>query len=180
MTVDVGVGITTNNWNELTISWNNQPGNGTYIGYILNGGFPFYIPLDESDFTNNEITLTLYGKRGEVDGYLAGTSREGAFITSERPHVRFTYEGIDPLIILGITITVIAIPSIIGLIIFLMRRSKKKFQSRMITPPDQLAQTAPDEVSPYKVSKARFCTQCGAQVITETTYCTNCGAKLRN
>ena len=175
-TVDVGVGISSNNWSELTITWNNQPGNGTYIGYMLNTGVPFTIPVDVNDFTNGEITITLYGRRGGSDGYLAGPTREGALLDSDIPRIIFTYEGVDPIIITWIFIAVITISSIVGLTVFLLKTNKKKFAARVMQPP--LPATQIKSIS-ARSPGGTICTECGTQVVSRTNFCTNCGALLK-
>ena len=175
-TVNVGVGITSNNWSELTITWNNQPGNGTYYGHILNTGNPFSIPVDENDFTNGEITLTLYGRGGDSDGFLGGTTREGAWGNFDTPRVRFTYEGLDPIIIMWVLIAVITISSIVGLTVFLLRRHKKKFAARVMQAP--LPATQIKSTSTRSV-RGTFCSECGTPVVSRTNFCTNCGALLK-
>ena len=121
--VDLGVGITSNNWSEFNITWNDQPGDVTFIGSYLNDGTPITIPVDENDFTNGEITLILYGRGGDSDGYLVGSSRE-AHSDFYKPRVSFTFEGLDPVIILWILIAVITISSIVGLTVFLLKRNR--------------------------------------------------------
>jgi len=173
-TVNLGGGITSNNWVENTITWNNQPGNGTYIGYVLNTGVPFSIPVDADDFTNGEITITLYGRGGDSDGYIAGTTREGAWGNVDMPRVRFTYEGLDPIIIMGIIITLITISSIVGLVVFLVRRNKKKSAYRPIQPPLPATQ-----IDPYRTGESKFCSECGSLIGPKKEFCTSCGAKLK-
>ena len=152
-TINVGAGITANNWQELTINWDNQPGNGTSVEEILNNGMDVLIPVDESDFTNNEITITLYSRDGENDGYIVGASREGASFDYEVPHINLTYESIDPMLIAGIIMGVVGSAGIFGVIIYLVKNHGKK-----------------------KISEnGNFCTACGAEIIGGAKFCSNCG-----
>ena len=74
---DVGGRITSNNWDETTITWNNKPSHGKYVGHIWNDGFAFRIPLKPEDFIDGIISICLYGREGDYDGYIR------AFVRSE-------------------------------------------------------------------------------------------------
>ena len=94
--VNVGVCIIYESWDERSITWNIKPNHTTRHGRILCDGFDFYVPMKPKDFINNKITICLYGIGAESDGYLLGSSKEGASNDDDIPLVYLEYKGIDP------------------------------------------------------------------------------------
>ena len=94
--VNIGVCIIYDSWDELSITWNNKPNRTTQFGHILCDGFNFHALVKPKHFKNNELTICLYGIGGGSDGYLSGTSKEGASNDNGSPYVHLEYKGIDP------------------------------------------------------------------------------------
>ncbi|MFX1235213.1 MAG: GTP-binding protein [Promethearchaeota archaeon] len=94
--VNVGACIIFESWDEMSITWNNKPNRTALYGRIICDGFDFNVPVKPKHFINNEITICLYGIGGESDGYLLGTSKEGASSDDYIPLVHLQYKGIDP------------------------------------------------------------------------------------
>lgn len=104
--VHVGANLTYDSWDEMTITWNNKPSGGRYRGHIYCDGFDFNIPLKPENFTNDEVTVCLYGKGGESDGFIQGDSKEGASSKDEVPFIKLTYDDkIEPIIIIIVIVT---------------------------------------------------------------------------
>ncbi len=129
--VHVGANLTYDSWDEMTITWNNKPSGGRYRGHIYCDGFDFNIPLKPENFTNDEITVCLYGKGGEGDGFIQGDSKEGASSNSEVPFIKLTYDDkIEPIFIVILIIALGMIGLATGLVILVARKLKKKSKER--------------------------------------------------
>jgi Ras-related protein Rab-2A len=113
--VNVGACIISDNWDEMSITWNNKPNKTRQYGHILCDGFDFNIPVKLKHFTNNKITICLYGIGGGSDGYLLGNSKEGASSDDDLPHVYLEYKGIDPNFYIGYIIAYIVIFAVTAL-----------------------------------------------------------------
>ena len=130
--IDIGVNLTHNNWDEMTITWNNKPESISYKGHILCDGFDFRIPIDLDQIIDDGISVCLYGKQEGEEGYIQGYSKEGASHNKQIAWIELSYIGYDP-IVLGVIVRVgLLILGIIGLIIltsiliiFLANRVKK-------------------------------------------------------
>ena len=131
--VDVGVNLTYERWDETAITWNNKPDHKSYRGHILNDGFSFNIPLKPANLTKNEVTISLYGKRGVTDGYIQGPSREGASDEHEVPFIRVTYPQIDPIVLTAITVGSILIFCVVILGLYLETRNREMKINQYIT-----------------------------------------------
>jgi len=107
--VNVGACIIFDNWDEMSITWNNKPNKTRLYGRILCDGFDFNVPVKPKHFTNNEITICLYGIGGGSDGYLLGNSKEGASTDDDIPLVSLEYKGINPNFYIGYIIAYVVI-----------------------------------------------------------------------
>ena len=128
---DIGVNLTRNNWDEMTISWNNRPESITYMGHILCDGFDFRIPVDLDQFTDDGVSICLYGKQEGGGEYIQGYSKEGASNSDQIAWIKLYYIGYDPIvlgIILRVVISVLCIIGMIIIAIFLVigRKHKQK------------------------------------------------------
>lgn len=94
--VNVAACIIYEGWDELGITWNNKPNHTTQYGSILCDGFSFSVPVKPKHFINNRITICLYGIGAESDGFLSGSSKEGALNDEDIPHAVLEYNGIEP------------------------------------------------------------------------------------
>jgi len=129
--VHVGANLTYDSWDEMTITWNNKPSGGRYRGHIYCDGFDFNIPLKPENFTNGEVTVCLYGKGGESDGFIQGDSKEGASSKGEVPVIKLTYDDkIEPIFIVILIIVLVTIGLVTGLAILVARKLKKKSITR--------------------------------------------------
>ena len=115
--IDIGVNLTLNNWDEMTITWNNRPEPTTYKGHILCDGFDFRIPVDLDQILDGGISICLYGKQSGEEGYIQGYSKEGASYRGQIARIELSYPGFDPIIFWGIMRALILIGGIIGLIV---------------------------------------------------------------
>ncbi|MFX0043964.1 MAG: DNRLRE domain-containing protein [Candidatus Hodarchaeota archaeon] len=127
-TVNVGANITHDTWDEMTITWNNKPQQGKYRGYIINDGFDFSIPLKPENFTNEEVTICLYGRGGINDGYIQGNSREGG----SDPFIRLSYDQLDPIVLNSIIVGTIMIVIVIAIFIYLELKKPSKLVAPML------------------------------------------------
>ena len=107
--VNVGACIIFETWDELSITWNNKPNPTALYGHIVCDGFDFNVPVKQKHFIKNEITICLYGIGGESDGYLLGTSKEGASSDDDIPLAYLKYKGIDPNFYIGYIIAYVVI-----------------------------------------------------------------------
>ncbi|MFX1346982.1 MAG: DNRLRE domain-containing protein [Promethearchaeota archaeon] len=115
--IDIGVNLTHNNWDEMTITWNNKPESIAYKGHILCDGFDFRIPIDLDQVIDDGISVCLYGKQEGEEGYIRGYSKEGASHNEQIAWIELSYIGYDP-IVLGMFVKVgLLILGIIGLFI---------------------------------------------------------------
>ena len=118
---DIGANLTGNNWDEMTITWNNKPDSIFYMGHILCDGFDFRIPVNLDQFTDDGISVYLYGKQEGKGEYIQGYSKEGASDNDQIAWIKLSYTGYDPGVfwdILGLIYRVlILIFGIIALII---------------------------------------------------------------
>jgi len=103
--IDIGVNLTHNNWDEMTITWNNKPESISYKGHILCDGFEFRIPIDLDEIIDDGISVCLYGKQEGEEGYIQGYSKEGASHNEQIAWVELSYIGYDP-IVLGMVIDI--------------------------------------------------------------------------
>lgn len=94
--VNVGACIIYETWDELSITWNNKPNRTALYGRIVCDGFDFNVPVKPKHIINNEITICLYGRGAGSDGYLLGSSKEGASNEDDIPLVYLEYKGINP------------------------------------------------------------------------------------
>ena len=94
--VNVGVCMIYESWDESTITWNNRPNRTALFGHILCDGFNFHASVKPKHFVNSEITICLYGRGAEKDGYLSGNSKEGASNDDNIPLVSLRFKGINP------------------------------------------------------------------------------------
>ncbi|MFX0176870.1 MAG: DNRLRE domain-containing protein [Candidatus Hodarchaeota archaeon] len=115
--IDIGVNLTTNNWDEMTITWNNKPESITYKGHILCDGFDFRIPVDLDQITDDGVSVCLYGKQEGDIGYIQGYSKEGASYNDQIAWIELSYIGYDPIVFGMIVRIVLLTLGIIGLII---------------------------------------------------------------
>ena len=145
--VDVGVNFTDNGWSEETITWNDKPIQNRYMGHLINDGFNFYIPLSADDIINGKVSVCLYGKRGDADGYIRGSSKEGALDEDEVPLIRLKYEGMDPLVVTAIVLGSVVTCGIIALFIYLELRKVPSAKKNRYIPHRQPFQYS----KPYKV-----------------------------
>lgn len=114
--VDVGANLTYESWDELTITWNSKPNTSVYRGHILCDGFDFRIPLRSDQIINDGVSVFLYGRGGEGDGYIQGYSKEGASSNNNIAWIELSYKGIDPTILKSLSIAGIIICIILGTI----------------------------------------------------------------
>ncbi|MHA1884195.1 MAG: DNRLRE domain-containing protein [Promethearchaeota archaeon] len=127
--VDVGANLTYASWNESDITWNNKPSAIIYRGHIVNDGFNFNIPLTPENFSNEEVTICLYGKGGVSDGYIRGTSKESVSQSQKIPFIELTYDDISP----GFIVSMISlISSIFSVYLFFLIKSIKKARRKKI------------------------------------------------
>lgn len=120
--VNVGCNLTYESWDETTITWDNKPNNSVYYAYILCDGFGFRIPLNPEHVINGEVTLCLFGRGGEDDGFIQGNSREGAPHENVPPNIWIHYEGLDPFFLTGAIVAYFVIGVIITLYLVLRNR----------------------------------------------------------
>ncbi len=118
--VDVGINLTSDSWDELSITWNNKPNQGEYRGNVLyDDRFNIIrIPLRSEDLTTTEISICLYGRGGDTDGYIQGNSKEGASNGQGTPYIRLFYDKYDQFIgsiLVGVTLFLIVFFLFIGL-----------------------------------------------------------------
>jgi len=126
--VDVGVNVTYDLWDEMSLTWNNKPNESVYQGHILCDGFDFGIPLKSEHIVNDRVGVFLYGMGGETDGYIQTNSKEGASSSSDIAWIELHYFGIDPRIINGLSIAGLVIGIIVILILVAASTSKKRVQ----------------------------------------------------
>lgn len=107
--VNVGCNLTYESWDEMTITWNNKPNASFHFGHILCDGFGFRINLRPEDIINDEVTICLYGRGGEDDGYIQGPSREGTPDFDDPPSLWLEYEGLDPFFLIGVIVAYVVI-----------------------------------------------------------------------
>jgi len=115
--VDIGANLTYENWDEMAITWNNKPNASIYRGHILCDGFNFRIPIRLDQVINDGVSVCLYGKEEEGDGYIQGYSKEGASRSEDIARIELRYLGIDPIILKRLAITGIVILIVISVII---------------------------------------------------------------
>ena len=128
---DIGVNLTSNNWDELTITWNNRPESITYKGHILCDGFNFRIPVDLDQFTDDGVSVCLFGRQEGEGEYIQGYSKEGASDNDEIAWIKLSYIGWDPVVFemfLRILIVFLGIIGIIIITIVLAIRSNRKYK----------------------------------------------------
>ena len=121
--IDVGANLTYENWDEMTITWNNKPYNDIYRGHILCDGFDFRIPLRSDQVINGTVGVCLYGKGGGDDGYIQGNSKEGASSSNDIATIELSYKGIDPKILTVLSIVGIMfciVIAVIGMIVVIL------------------------------------------------------------
>ena len=123
--VDVGCNLSYEKWSENTITWNNKPNTSFYFGHALCDGIPLNIFIRPEHIINNEITICLYGKGGEDDGYIQGPSREGTPGYYDRPYIVLEYKGLDLIYLRGTIIAYAIIIVVIG--VYLIIRKKFNF-----------------------------------------------------
>ncbi len=112
--VDVAANLTYESWDEMTITWNNKPNKSVYRGHILCDGFDFRIPLRTDQIVNDGVSVCLYGRGGEDDGYIQGSSKESASRSADIAWIELSYEGIDPAVLTTLSIVGIIIAIILG------------------------------------------------------------------
>lgn len=168
-TTDIAVGITTSSWNEITITWNNKPGHGTYHGHILNSGIKFSFSV-ANDIQNNEISICVYSLDGAGGGYLQGTSREGAWSDSNIPRIDLTYEGIEPPLLIGIITGIVVAIIIIAAVVYVNIR-KRRLKTSVPS-----SHTAESTKSTSPASNIHYCIECGSPISDGAQYCSKCGA----
>ncbi|MHA1241081.1 MAG: GTP-binding protein [Promethearchaeota archaeon] len=119
--VDVGCNISYESWGEKTITWNNKPNASFYFGHALCDGFDLNILIRSEDIINNEITICLYGRGGEDDGYIQGPSREGTTNYKDPPTIVLEYEGLGLDYLKGTIIAYAVIVIVIGLYLIIRK-----------------------------------------------------------
>ncbi|MFX0105773.1 MAG: tetratricopeptide repeat protein [Candidatus Hodarchaeota archaeon] len=124
--VHVGGNLTYDCWDEMTITWNNKPSAGRYRGHIYCDGFDFNIPLEPENFIDGGVTICLYGKGGESDGFIQGDSREGAPSKGQTPFVRLTYDDDPTLIFIVLAISLLMVVIIILISYLIVKGSSFK------------------------------------------------------
>lgn len=113
--VNVGACIIYENWDETSITWNNKPNHTTRYGQILCDGFSFSVPVKPNHFINNTITICLYGIGAESDGFLSGSSKEGALNDDDIPRAVLEHKGIEPNFIIAYFVAYILIFTVTAL-----------------------------------------------------------------
>ncbi|MFX1569084.1 MAG: DNRLRE domain-containing protein [Promethearchaeota archaeon] len=113
--VDVGGELIYEKWDEMTITWNNKPKLGISYGYILCDGFDFRIPLKPDYIVNDGISICLYGRGGENDGYIQGYSKEGAPRKDDIAWIELNYIGLKPQFLNGLIFFGILFGSMFGI-----------------------------------------------------------------
>ena len=122
--VDVGANLTYESWDEMTITWNNKPSESVYRGHILCDGFNTWMSLRPDQIINGGVGVFLYGRGGEEDGYIQGTSKERASSSSERAWIELSYVGINPIILTGLGIAVLVICFLVGAVVVSVKMFK--------------------------------------------------------
>ena len=122
--VDVGANLTYESWDEMTITWNNKPSESVYRGHILCDGFNTWMSLRPDQIINRGVGVFLYGRGGEEDGYIQGTSKERASSSSERAWIELSYVGINPIILTGLGIAVLVICFLVGAVVVSVKMFK--------------------------------------------------------
>lgn len=126
--VDVGVNVTYDSWDEMSLTWNNKPTISDYQGHILCDGFDFRIPLQEEHIVDGTIGVFLYRLGGAIDGHIQASSKEGASSSSDIAWIELHYIGIDPIIINGLRIAGIAIGICVVMTLVAANPKKKRIK----------------------------------------------------
>ena len=146
----------------MTITWNNKPDSISYMGHILCDGFDFRIPIDLDQFTDDGISVCLYGRQEGEGEYIEGYSKEGACDNDQIAWIKLSYIGYDPSVFgdeLGLIFRVLfLIFGIMGLIILasiLAKRGNRKYEAYNLPkkivwnkPVHNAAKFAPKKVGP--------------------------------
>jgi len=175
-TIDISIYSTSSNWNELGLTWANAPSEGSLVGHFVDIAevdvYHFGIYNFMESWSSSEISFIVKEYDYSETGYIQLSSREGANIDTDKPHLIFYYEEeIDDISVI-VTISIIAgVVIIIGIVVFLAKENKtRNVQQSPLQPhqPIKLAQT----------TSQKFCFECGHKLPTDATFCTNCGKKL--
>ncbi|MFX0037519.1 MAG: DNRLRE domain-containing protein, partial [Candidatus Hermodarchaeota archaeon] len=133
--VDIAVNLTYEPWDEMTINWNNKPNQSVYRGHCVCDGVDFRmgIPLRTDQIINDGVSICLYGRGGDEDGYVQGYSKEGTSKKYDIAWIQLSYEGIDPRILTGLSIFGIIIGVFLGTIGLIILTILIKYDSNKIS-----------------------------------------------
>jgi hypothetical protein len=125
--IDIGVYFTLNNWDEMTITWNNRPHPTVYKGHILCDGFEFRIPVNLDEIIDGGVSVCLCCMQLGEEGYIQGYSKEGASYNGQIAEIELTYTGFEPVVFwlsMRILILIFGIIGLIVLAVILAKHSK--------------------------------------------------------
>ncbi|MFX0035168.1 MAG: DNRLRE domain-containing protein [Candidatus Hermodarchaeota archaeon] len=158
-------------WNEYTITWNNAPYYGEFLGEftVYQDGIYIIEITDIIEFEAGQWSICL---TAEEQNWLMLSSRESF---GDPPKIVFTYEVSDLPIIIGVLV-VIGIVAAIAIGGYTYTK-KQKLRKEAISP------VVPQKATPEQVVKEipgakKYCPMCGTPNPREAAYCINCGEKF--
>lgn len=169
-TIRISFYTTANNWNELSLTWDNAPSEDLLIGHYSNIAeeriYNFNIRAFMASWNDDEISIIVKEYDFSETGYIQLSSKEGAYSNSDKPCLNFNYEvEIDDSYIPFVIIGVLAAAITITIVAIIYKKRKAKLRE------DILPAKASD--TPYAISASKLCSNCGTKVNNQ--FCTNCG-----
>ena len=176
-TIDISIYSTGNDWTEYGLTWINAPSEGSLVSHFIEIAegkvYQFNISNFMESWSSNEISFIVKEFDYSETGYIQFTSKEGAYLDADKPHLLVSYEEDVAYIDLLVPVFIIVGGLItIGIVIFLVqKRKKRKIKENQIT------EVHPSEVRPsFSSISNTFCSNCGTKMRVGT-FCTNCGKK---
>lgn len=113
--VDIGVGLISNNWDEMNITWNERPLPTVYKGHLFYDGSSDIFHINSDQIIDGELSICLYPIWVDWGGRVEGHSREGASNSDQIPYIEVNYIGHDPTDFGMVLKTIVIILGVIGL-----------------------------------------------------------------
>lgn len=157
-------------WNELSITWNNAPPYGAFLGSFIVYQEAIYT-IDITEEIESESGLWSICLTTNDPNWLLVASRE-CYSWQEPPKIEFTYEVSNLPIIIGAIIGTVIGVAVVAIIIVVIIKKKKSRETVEPLPLEKKIYEAPVK------EVMKYCPMCGSPASVDTRFCMNCGEKF--
>lgn len=169
--------LTSDTWDEYTITWNNKPAHNIIIeSEIVAEPDWYYVDISDLVIGRTEISICIKAFDESQTGYIQANSKEYDNPEDYAPTLSWVYEGINLTVLVITIVSIIAVIStvIVVTIILIKRRNKRK------TLDDWKDEKLSVDKSILPSTEIRFCMKCGQKRLGQQPFCPYCGHQFED